>query len=252
MSNYQEWRSEWFSGNFEICDYASEITRTNAAWNCPPNASSYPVRVWVHSTQAWSANATTFNNNCSNPPGWDGDRIAYIVIVEGNGFSGGTGSGIDMVKFRPFSGPGPGPITATFYADSGPQTGGAHADGIQFQVPAGAGPFRLANLRFGDYDAGVPTSQAAGGIVFLSAPGTVEIVGAKVIGCNHALNAGGNKHGDNLVVRDSQFRTGSDDHPNCGSFATSNPCINLQGAVLEDIICQRRVNGAWVAVPPSN
>lgn len=213
---------------------------TNQGWHCDRPLTSYgalPIKVISISTAAWSdVGAVTVDSGCTGSPGSD---VNLIVDIRGNGPRSSVGNGEDAFKTRQ----NPQNLRITGSIQCGRRAGGAHQDAIQIQ---GGTNITFVNVEAGgSYDGGTSTCMNAGGGPFYSMNQitNVDILGGKYIGCNHALN-GGNA-GSGSGVTNARFRSGRGSDPNCANISASPPCINTARLAMQNVTCERWVNGRW-------
>lgn len=245
-------RSEWA---WTECDYGTLITVTEEEWVCNQPLANFgplPIKVVVQADESYSGNGGELNNACD---GVAGDDINLIIEIQGNGALGAFGPSDDAFKFKPLGQEGPANIRMTGSINCGPRIiGEEHSDAFQNQALLGT-PMKMVNMVSGDYDGGLSTCQGAGGVIFWSEDGNIDILGGKFIGCNHSLNggAGSPPHGAGSTVTDASFRSGrnNDGDPNC-DFSGSPPCEHTTGMTLTDVVCQdwNATTNEWDDVPP--
>ena len=108
--------------------------------------------------------------------------IDLILDIRGNGQTYGTGD--DAIRIMNEL-PGASNIQITGQANCGKKQGSYHQDGVQ---ALGGTNITFVDFTIGNYDAGIATCQAAGGIIFYSgSPRNMNVVRGKFIGCNHGL-----------------------------------------------------------------
>jgi hypothetical protein len=192
-------------------------------------------------TAPWEdAGAVTVNTGCTGSPG---TAVNLIVDIRGNGPYSAGGPGHDAFKTRQ----NPQDLRITGSIQCGRRASGAHQDSIQIQ---GGTNITFVNVEAGgNYDAGTSTCMGAGGGPFysLNRITNVDILGGKYISCNHALNGGNASSGPGNGVIGGRFRSGRSSDPNCQGFAASPPCILTSALSLQNITCERWVNGRWTA-----
>jgi hypothetical protein len=236
-------RAEWSLAGTD-CDVGTLVTVTETVWVCTFELSTLgplPIKVVVAADESYEGNAAELNNGCSGDD--DPDTIDLILEVQGNGAEGTFGPSDDAFKFKPFGQEGPDNIQMTGAIDCGPRrTGLEHSDAFQNQAELGT-PMAMVNMTSGDYDAGTSTCQAAGGLLFWSEIGDIDVYGGEFIGCNHGLNGGGTNPGAGSTVTDAKFRSGrnNDGDPNC-DFTYGGVCINTAGMTLTNVTAER-----WIA-----
>jgi hypothetical protein len=186
----------------------------------------------------------TVDSGCAGSPGTD---INLIVDIRGSGPRSSAGNGHDAFKTRQ----NPQNLRITGSIHCGRRAPNAHQDAIQIQ---GGTNITFVNVRAGgDYDAGTSTCQGAGGGPFysLNQITNVDVLGGRYISCNHALNGNNSRSGSGNGVYNARFRSGRMNDPNCTDFAPSPPCVNTGGLTLQNLTCERWVNGRWTADSPT-
>lgn len=224
----------------------STLVVTDNIWRCTQPLSSYasgglPLRVEIAISPgvvinpANGAGVVQLGQGCVGP-GQDG-TLDLEIIVPGDGLT--YGAGHDAVRFMNAT-PGVSNMDIRIEADCGPRVGGNHQDGLQ--ILGGTNVTVWDSAIGGDYDAGKPTCQGAGGALFYSLPSNdVDVVGGKFIGCNHALNAHPGT-GTNANVSGASFRSGyTPGDAVCEGYFVSQPC-DLEpgwGGQTENLTCDR-------------
>jgi hypothetical protein len=173
--------------------------------------------------------------------------VNLILDIRGSGPRSSAGNGEDAFKTRQ----NPQNLRITGSIQCGRRAPGAHQDSIQIQ---GGTNITFVNVvAGGDYDAGTSTCMNAGGGPFYSINQitNVDILGGKYIGCNHALNAGNARSGGGNGAYNARFRSGRSNDPNCADFYGSPPCINTSNLTMQNLTCERWVNGRWTADRPT-
>jgi len=240
--------SSYSSWTWGQCRAGTTITVTNRGWHCDRPLSSYgplPIKVISISTAAWDdVAAVTADSGCTGAPGTD---VNLIVDIRGSGPRSSAGNGQDAFKTRQ----SPQNLRITGSIQCGRRASGAHQDSIQIQ---GGTNITFVNVEAGgNYETGVSTCMGAGGGPFysLNQITNVDILGGRYIACNHVLNGSNARSGSGNGVYNARFRSGRASDPNCTGYAISSPCINTGGLTLQNLTCERWVNGRWAADPPS-
>jgi hypothetical protein len=214
----------------------TQITLTNQEWRCDRALSAYgplPIRVTINYTNNLNTFGAFLANGCrgdANPA-----TVDLILDIRGNGTVGPRDDVIRLANAYP----GPRDMVISGKANCGRQVSPHHQDGIH-AISGLNVTFR--NFEIGNYDAGVPTCQGAGGAVFYScasgnAPKNMRIEGGKFIGWNRALLDGYSAcNAATGRVEGARFRSGGPNNP----FHNSSPCETRNPNVVEvGITCQR-------------
>jgi hypothetical protein len=241
------------------CVAGSTLSFVDETWTCDQPLSNYgtlPLRVELDFTD----NSTDFGVRLDTGCTGDGDpeTIDLILDVRGDGQTYGT---FDDAVRTTNALPGPTDLQITGHADCGKKQGGAHQDGLH---AIGGTDITFVDFTIGDYEGGLATCMAAGGVVFYSGAGSVapqnlHIVRGEYIGCNHAL-LNGNRPNDTGSATDAKFRSGRNftnggepglcQDGDGGPYYASDPCIvEAPGFPANGLVCERwdGASGSWVA-----
>lgn len=228
----------------EGCDVGTVLMVTDGQFVCDrPLAELGPLPVKVIHTYTMLVNSgdqggMDLLSGCRGDSDSDTIDLIYVSNADGDALGSCGGGG----KFR--TAPGPRDLQITGNFDGGRVCGAAHQDGIQMHPENTDANIDVVNSTSGDWDAGTATVIGAGGAFFYSSFYDADVYGSFFVTCNHGYF--GHTSPTNQVV-DSGFRTGAE-NSTCDGRSTSDPCVGP--ADYRNVVCERRIDGAWVSRPP--